>query len=137
MAQKPIVRSHRVRLPKSLPPFAGHKMRRRVPGSGLSAPTFVVRRRAAPKIRCPLPATIKGRARHGKLIGLGTSQQFFRVLYGRRKSKAWPLPQYISFRRRRLGQQRTLVGNVVAGPYWWAAGQLYTAGAVAGQVRSV
>ncbi len=129
----PIVRGHRVsRLPKAFPPFAGRRVRRRTPGIGQSATSFVVRRRPAPKNRTPLP--VKGRVRHGKLIGLGTSQLFFRVIR-RHRWLMWPLPQFISFRRRRQPQRLTLVGQAILGPYWTAAAQIFTPGTVAGDVR--
>ena len=48
-----------------------------------------------------------------RVPGSGLAQLIFRVLVGRRRSKAWPLPQFVAWRRVRRGQQRTLVGKIL------------------------
>jgi hypothetical protein len=118
--------------PAPAPPTR-RQSRRRVPGAGITpGPVVLLRKRTRKPGQVP---AARGFRRRGKLIGLGLAAQVFRVLKRRRTRPAvmaWaPRP-----RRRRFGPLLTLVGSVVAGPYWWAAGQIYCPGAAAGDLRS-
>ena len=118
----------------------GTTVRRPVPPTGLAAKQMVGRH---PVARGQHPPPASGNVRRARVprlaISLGT---FFQRATARRWARthgqpAGPMfrPDAMRLRSRGLVSALSTSGQVIAGPYYWIAGQVYVAGAVAGDVE--
>lgn len=127
-----IARRHLSRLPKGLPPLVGHRRRSKLIGTGLAAgPVYAAKRHSVrlPKMRPP----DTGRHRRSKLIGTGQTARSIIPHHRTARRSAFPFASLRGKAARRYRPQAGR-GSSVGGPYSCAAGQVYVAGAAAGDV---